>query len=77
MIVISSSINLLGPDLDSETKKRVLNIFLCQKERRQRLIVLYEWNIIFSEFLLFSFYSSCWMQDTKSGQNVGALKGMF
>ena len=59
-------------------------MFLClplalasQKERRQRLIILHVWNIIFSEFLLFTFHSSWWMQDAKSGQNVQALEGMF
>ena len=48
-----------------------------QKERRWRLIIPYVWNIIFSEFLLFCFHYSCWMQDPKSGQNVQALKDMF
>ena len=48
-----------------------------QKERRQQLIVLYVWNIIFCEFLLFSFHSLGWIPDAKSGKNVWALEGML
>ena len=48
-----------------------------QKERRQLLIIPHVWNIIFSEFLFFSFHSSCLMQDTKFKGNVWALEGMF
>ena len=48
-----------------------------QKEIRQQLIILYVWNIIFCEFLPFSFHSLGWMQDAKSGKNVRALEGMF
>ena len=48
-----------------------------QKERSQRSIILHVWNIIFSEFLFFSFHSSCWMQDAKSERNVRAFEGMF
>ena len=48
-----------------------------QSERRQRLIILHVCNIIFNEFLLFSFHSFCWMQDSKLGQNLRTLEGMF
>ena len=52
-------------------------MFLCvplalasPKERSQQLI-------IFGKFLLFSFHSSRWLQDSKSGQNVQAMEGVF
>ena len=48
-----------------------------QKERRQKFIILHVWNIIFRDFLFFSFHFLCWMQKAKSMQNVHALKGMF
>ena len=48
-----------------------------QKETRQRLIILHVWNIIFSEFLFFSFHSSRWMQYAKSKKNIQALDSMF
>ena len=69
MIFISRSTNLLALILSFEMKKRLLMI-LClslslasQKERRQKLIIFHVQNTIFSEFLLFSFHSLCWMQD--------------
>ena len=52
-------------DLSCEMKKRFLMLncvhlgLASQKERRQHLIILHVWIIIFSEFLLFYFHSSC------------------
>ena len=48
-----------------------------QKERRCQLIILCLWNIIFSEFLLFSIHSLCQMQDGKSGEIYELLKVCF
>ena len=48
-----------------------------QKERRQWWIIFHVQNIIFSEFIFFSYHSSCWMQDAKSGQNVLGFEGIF
>ena len=41
-----------------------------KEERRHQLIILRVCNIIFSEFLLFSVHSLCYMQDTKSKINI-------
>ena len=64
MIIISSSKNLRGADLDSEMKIRFSQCFHCmpqalasQKERKQLLIILFVWNTILSEFLPFSVHS--------------------
>ena len=40
-------------------------------------MILHVWNIIFSEFLLFSFHSSCWILDAKFERNVGLSKVRF
>ena len=58
---------------------RVWNMFwhvsLCfQRPHRYVMLV---WNIIFSEFLLFSIHSLCWIEDTKFGRNVRAHKSIF
>ena len=55
-------------DLSSKTKKIGFLMFLCMplalaslKERKQRLIIVHVWNIIFSDFLFFAFF----MLDTR------------
>ena len=54
-------------------------MFLCvplalasQKERRQQLIIFHVWNIIFSEFILFSSLAKC-----KEGKIYRLLKVYF
>ena len=73
-----------GDDLNSETKSlgflmfhRVPLALANYKERRKQLIIILVWNIIFNEFLLFSIYFSCRMQNAKSRENVGALESIF
>ena len=73
----------IGNDLNSTPKVGfsefhfVLLVLDSQEEKNHQLIILRVWNIISSMFILISMNFSCWIEDTKSTQNLQALKGVF